>query len=343
MVSRRLFAYVVALLVVGGSQAWAQSCPTGYPYDCGNGLCCPTGYPYCCANGQCSTTSSCGTGGGGGGGGGTCPTGYPINCGNGYCCDSAHPFCQSDGSCSSGSGSGGSGGGGGGGGTCPSGYPIDCGNGYCCDSGHPYCEANGVCSSGSGGGSSGGTSSGPSCGSSQRATIASCGGDTCGCADACSTGSDCKSGCCAQGFCALSCVCNGSGTVSFCDGGPSPESASTGGGHHGCSFGGQAPVGGGFGILLIGGLVLLAWRRQSMRALVLVIVACGLAACGTPDLPATSQQALTAPTVTRAVAKIDAPLVENLDASKQRFDVGPGTVMAQPIATPETIEALRIR
>jgi len=341
MVTRRLFAFVVALLVVGGTQAWAQSCPPGYPYDCGNGLCCPSGYPYCCSNGQCSTTSSCGSGGGGGG---TCPTGYPIDCGNGYCCDNAHPFCQSDGSCSSGSG----GGGGSGGGTCPSGYPIDCGNGKCCDAAHPYCQSDGTCSSGStgsgGSGGSGGGGSGPSCGSDQRATIASCGGDTCGCADACSQDSDCKSGCCARGFCALSCVCNGSGTVSFCDGGPSPESGSTGTTHHGCSFGGQAPTGGGgLGILMIGGLLVLAWRRSSMRALVLLMIVSGLAACGTPDVAAPSQHGLTAPTVTRAVSKIDGPLIENLDASKQRFDVGPGTVMAQPMAAPETIEALRVR
>ncbi len=44
-------------------------------------------------------------------------------------------------------------------------------------------------------------------------TEASCGGDQCSCAGACSENSQCLTGCCNQGFCALKCVCDGEGTV----------------------------------------------------------------------------------------------------------------------------------
>ncbi len=39
-------------------------------------------------------------------------------------------------------------------------------------------------------------------------TQASCGGDSCSCASPCTSISECNSGCCIQGFCALRCACD---------------------------------------------------------------------------------------------------------------------------------------
>ncbi|MDQ3264103.1 MAG: hypothetical protein M3Y59_10635 [Myxococcota bacterium] len=38
-------------------------------------------------------------------------------------------------------------------------------------------------------------------------SVASCGGDSCSCASPCTSVSECNSGCCVQGFCALRCAC----------------------------------------------------------------------------------------------------------------------------------------
>lgn len=60
----------------------------------------------------------------------------------------------------------------------------------------------------------------PECASGQKATEALCGSDRCGCADPCGTHEDCRSLCCAEGFCALPCVCEGPDPVEvvFCGG-----------------------------------------------------------------------------------------------------------------------------
>lgn len=68
-----------------------------------------------------------------------------------------------------------------------------------------------------------------------RETQASCGGDTCSCASPCTSGSQCNSGCCDQGFCALSCVCAGQGSVNI-------NCGSGGGGGCGCGGGTVAPT-----------------------------------------------------------------------------------------------------
>lgn len=44
-------------------------------------------------------------------------------------------------------------------------------------------------------------------------SVSTCPEDRCGCADPCTTNDDCRSGCCARGYCALACVCDGEGTV----------------------------------------------------------------------------------------------------------------------------------
>lgn len=58
------------------------------------------------------------------------------------------------------------------------------------------------------------TSSQQSCTGGGTLTLATCGGDTCGCSAPCAGGGDCKSGCCTTaGFCAPACVCDGTGDL----------------------------------------------------------------------------------------------------------------------------------
>jgi hypothetical protein len=45
-------------------------------------------------------------------------------------------------------------------------------------------------------------------------TVATCGGDTCGCSAPCKRAEDCESRCCTTaGYCAPACVCNGAGRL----------------------------------------------------------------------------------------------------------------------------------
>lgn len=82
------------------------------------------------------------------------------------------------------------------------------------------------------------------CQGDDRPTEASCGGDVCSCAAPCSQNSDCEFGCCSGGFCALTCVCDGQGTV---------NNNCAGGGGCGCGGGTIAPtaspLGGGMAML----------------------------------------------------------------------------------------------
>ena len=91
------------------------------------------------------------------------------------------------------------------------------GNTCCASVGHPEdscpngeaCNSDGSCvTSGVGNGSF-------SCESQQMPEYNACeeGAGQCGCADPCSVGTDCQSGCCSQGYCAFSCVCAGMGDV----------------------------------------------------------------------------------------------------------------------------------
>lgn len=54
------------------------------------------------------------------------------------------------------------------------------------------------------------------CGSRAAPMIAMCGSDTCSCADRCEAGDECTSGCCANGFCAPSCVCHEQAPYYYC-------------------------------------------------------------------------------------------------------------------------------
>jgi hypothetical protein len=108
--------------------------------------------------------------------------------------------------------------------TCPTGT-TPCGANFCspagdtcCASvGHPEvscpngeaCNTDGTCDTTSGGGTF-------SCESQQMPEYNGCteGVGQCGCADPCSIGTDCTSGCCSNGYCAFSCVCSGQGFVS---------------------------------------------------------------------------------------------------------------------------------
>lgn len=106
------------------------------------------------------------------------------------------------------------------------------------------------------------------CEGNGQQTQATCDGDACSCAAACTRSDQCFSGCCSGGFCALDCVCAGQGTVN--------TDCGNGGG---CVFGGgtiaptASPLAGGmamlWGFALIGvGVVASArfMRRGGLRS-----------------------------------------------------------------------------
>ena len=205
--------------------AAAQTCPGGFPVDCGSyccqsgstcggscgGQCCSSGGGTCpnasdvdCGSYCCPSGATCGGSCGGqcctsGGGGGTCPNASDVDCGS-YCCPGGATCGGScGGQCCTG--------GGGGGGTCPPGYPNDCGNSTCCPSG---------------------STCGGSCGS------ACCGPPTCpsGYPTACGNGTCCPSGYACGGNCGAAC-CSTSG------GQPSPGGSASGGNSSGSPGGGS--------------------------------------------------------------------------------------------------------
>lgn len=127
------------------------------------------------------------------------------------------------------------------------------------------------------------------CDPGERETEASCGGDSCSCAAACSIGDDCLSGCCDQGFCALSCVCAGQGTVNINCGA---------GGGCGCGGGTIAPTGQplaagspmlfGFGMIGFGLLASARFIRKNGLRSAGTIASLSLCLLGTAFLTATA-------------------------------------------------------
>lgn len=93
---------------LGANPAKAQSCPFGYPVDCGS-YCCESGG--ICYDGGCNAPPR-----------DSCPAGSPVDCGS-YCCSSG-AVCA-DGGCRTNNG---------GDAACPAGYPVDCGS-HCCENG----------------------------------------------------------------------------------------------------------------------------------------------------------------------------------------------------------------
>lgn len=201
-----------------------------------------------------------------------CPADAPLFCSNcgGYCCPESHPFCTEDCQCAADDGSGGTGGGGDG---CGSGA-VMCGGEYCIPEGtvccapqgypHLYCPSgsecgtDGMCYSDDGGSTDPGGGSGDDgpaieCDSGHVATQAECGGDQCSCAAPCTLDSECVSGCCADGYCSLPCVCEEGANQEIGCGSDGSSSGSSSDGEfsrddRACSTGGQNP---GFVLLLM--------------------------------------------------------------------------------------------
>ena len=102
--------------------------------------------------------------------------------------------------------------------TCPSNAPLFCGYDRCCPYGdygrtdvccnenppEQGCTSNGDCTIGGTTTTGGGGGTAIECAPGQIATQDTCAETTCSCADSCSSGGDCVSGCCANGYCALS-------------------------------------------------------------------------------------------------------------------------------------------
>jgi hypothetical protein len=124
---------------------------------------------------------------------------------------------------------------------------------------------------GGGGGGTGGAGGGTTpitvCETGKRKTVASCGGDVCGCAAACTTNTECNSGCCSRGYCSLSCVCSGQGSLTLdCGSGGSGGSGGGTGGGSGNSGGALLQWGCNVSpAALLPLLALLLFRRRATR------------------------------------------------------------------------------
>lgn len=113
---------------------------------------------------------------------------------------------------------------------CPVNSPVDCGS-FCCPTAYGHC-----CSSqcGASANCGAGQDAAPpvlTCQPNQAQIVANCGGDVCGCSDACGKNIDCGSGCCNRGRCVNACVCTGGPSVagwSLCGSSVGPSKSSNG-------------------------------------------------------------------------------------------------------------------
>src|SRR5438309_9554869 len=154
---------------------------------------------------------------------------------------------------------------------CPTGT-APCGATHCTPDGGVCCASSGheelSCAAGESCTADGGCSAASSgCRGGGQLTLASCGGDTCGCSAPCTISDDCMSGCCTTaGLCAPSCVCTGGARLFVqCDTGSTGATGltpSSGVKHGGCDFGDGAP----FGLLALSLVATALWlgRRASM-------------------------------------------------------------------------------
>ena len=133
--------------------------------------------------------------------------------------------------------------------SCPSSSPLECSAGWCCPYGdegrtdvccnsNPQsqgCTKNGNCSTNT----NTNTNTTVTCTGTAIPTQDTCGESTCSCASPCSSNSDCQTGCCRGGYCALACTCSQGTAVQYnCSGDTETTSDSD---SDGCSVAANRP------------------------------------------------------------------------------------------------------